>query len=270
MPGRNEPFITLTTDFGLKDPFAGIMKGVILNINPEVRIIDISHNVSPQNIIEASLILRDSFRFFPEKTIHVAVVDPGVGSLRRSILVVTPKYYFIGPDNGIFSFAYEDEHRVIHITAENYFLKSEDTTFHGRDIFASVAGWLSKGIPTDNFGSAIKDYLKIIFPKPKMISDELIEGEIIYIDNFGNVASNISRKEIGDLISEPSNLIILIKDKEIKGINMFYAQAFDKGPSAIINSSGILEIYIYKGKVEKEFEIKKGDKIKLTVSREKK
>ncbi|MBI5199760.1 MAG: SAM-dependent chlorinase/fluorinase [Nitrospirae bacterium] len=258
-------FITLTTDFGLKDPFAGIMKGVILNINPEVEIIDISHNVSPQNIIEASLILRDAFKFFPEKTIHVAVVDPGVGSLRKPILVVTPEYYFIGPDNGIFSFAYQDEHRVIHITAENYFLKSEDTTFHGRDIFAPVAGWLSKGVTADNFGSTIKDYLKIIFPKPKRISDELIEGEIIYIDNFGNAASNISRKEIGDLTSEPSNLKILIKDKEIKGINMFYAQTFDKGPSAIINSSGLLEIYIYQGNAEKKLGLKRGDKIGVMV-----
>lgn len=268
MPGRNEPFITLTTDFGLKDPFAGIMKGVILNINPEVRIIDISHNVSPQNIIEASLILRDSFRFFPEKTIHVAVVDPGVGSLRRPILVVTPKYYFIGPDNGIFSFAYEDEHGVIYLTAEHYFLKSEDTTFHGRDIFAPVAGWLSKGVPADNFGSAIKDYTKIIFPEPEKISDELIDGEIIYVDNFGNAASNISRKEMGDLTSEPSNLKILIKDMEIKGINKFYAQAFDKGPSAIINSSGLLEIYIFQGNAEKYLGLIKGDRIKLIVSRE--
>lgn len=267
MPEKEEAIITLTTDFGLKDPFVGIMKGVILNINPKVRIVDISHKVSPQNILEASLILRDAYRYFPAKTIHVAVVDPGVGSPRRPILVIAEKHYFIGPDNGIFSFVYENSQRVIHITAKHYFLSSEDTTFHGRDIFAPVAGWLSKGISIDNFGETIKDYIKITIPEPVIAGKELVEGEVIYIDGFGNVATNISRNEIKAFTSDPSKLKILIKGIEISGINKYYAQSIDKRPSAIINSSGLLEIYIYQGNAEKELGLKIGEKIGIIVSR---
>jgi S-adenosylmethionine hydrolase len=267
MPEKEESFITLTTDFGLKDPYVGIMKGLILNINPVARIIDISHQVSPQNILEALLILRDVHMFFPIRTIHVAVVDPGVGSPRRPILVVTPKHYFIGPDNGIFSFLYEADHMVIHLTAEHYFLKSEDTTFHGRDIFAPVAAWLSKGIHIDNFGESIKDYVKITIPEPRKIGSDLLEGEIIYIDGFGNVVSNISRKEVKSFTSDMTRIKILIKGKEIQGISQFYAQSINNVPSAIINSSGLLEIYIYQGSAEKELGIKKGDKVGLMVTK---
>lgn len=267
MPEKEESFITLTTDFGLKDPFVGIMKGVILNINPVARIIDISHQVSPQNILEALLILRDVYMFYPIRTIHVAVVDPGVGSPRRPILVVTPKHYFIGPDNGIFSSIYEDEHMVIHLTAKHYFLKSEDTTFHGKDIFAPVAAWLSKGIHIDNFGEPIEDYVKITIPEPRKISSDLLEGEIIYIDGFGNVVSNISREEVEAFTADLMRAKILIKGKEIHGISQFYAQSINKGPSAIINSSGLLEIYIYQGSAEKEMGIKQGDKVGVMVTK---
>jgi len=280
MPEEHESLITLTTDFGLKDPFVGIMKGVILSVNPKVGIVDISHKITPQNILEASLVLRDAYRFFPPRTIHVAVVDPGVGSPRRPILIITQRYYFIGPDNGIFTFIYEnEEHRVIHITAEHYFLHSEDTTFHGRDIFAPVAGWLSKGIHVDNLGETINDYVRINIPKPKIISSELMEGEIIYIDRFGNLASNISRDDLKAFLKplsariqgsetpivENKNLKIMIKGQEISGINRFYAQSAGKIPAAIINSSGLLEIYIYQGNAEKGLGIQKGEKIGVFV-----
>lgn len=264
MPEQHS-FITLTTDFGSKDPYVGIMKGVILDINPKVTIIDISHEISPQDIIEASIILHSASRYFPPKTIHVAVVDPGVGGPRIPILVSTPKYYFIGPDNGIFSFAYKEDHRVIHITADHYFLPSDDSTFHGRDIFASVAAWLSKGITINNFGETIQDYIKISIPRPQKIGDNVLEGEVIYIDRFGNVASNISRDKVRTFTSEPSRLRILVKGIEIEGINRFYAQAMDKGPAAIINSSGFLEIYLFQGNAEKALGLKRGNKIRVMV-----
>lgn len=282
MPELHESFITLTTDFGLKDPFVGIMKGVILNVNPKAKIVDISHEIAPQNILEASLILRDAYRFFPPRTIHVVVVDPGVGTPRRPILITTQKYYFIGPDNGIFTFVYEnEEHRVIHITADHYFLPSKDSTFHGRDIFAPIAGWLSKGIHIDNFGENINDYVRINIPKPKLINNEILEGEIIYIDRFGNLASNISRDNLKDLLKpvpgqvqesetsivEGKSLKIMIKGQEITGINKFYAQSAGRIPAAIINSSGLLEIYIYQGNAEKGLGIKKGDKIGVMISK---
>lgn len=273
MPEQHESIITLTTDFGHKDPFVGIMKGVILNINPKVKIIDISHEISPQDIIEGSIVLRSAFKYFPYKTIHVAVVDPGVGGSRRPILMVTQKHYFIGPDNGIFSFAYEEDHKVIHITADHYFIPSEDSTFHGRDIFAPVAAWLSKGIIIDNFGETINDYIKISIPKVQKTGDDILEGEVIYIDRFGNVASNISAEDIRSLLVSEGQAIkgidlkIMVKGQMIKGINKFYSQATSKEPAAIINSSGLLEIYIYQGNAEYVLGLKRGDKIGVMVSK---
>lgn len=274
MPAK-ATFITLTTDFGYKDPYVGILKGVILDINPHAGIIDISHGISPQDIMEASLLLRSSFRYFPHGTIHVAVVDPGVGSNRRPIIISTQHYYFVGPDNGIFSFVYEyaDEPRVLHLNATHYFLPAEDSTFDGRDIFAPIAAWLSKGIDLENFGEPINDYVKIPFPKPKIVGDNILEGEIISIDRFGNASSNILSKDIKDFLKSEGSVVdiqglkIMIKGKEISGLSKFYAQALDKGPSAIINSSGLLEIYIYRGNAAKVFELRKGDKIGLLISR---
>lgn len=268
MPAK-ATFITLTTDFGYKDPYVGIMKGVILYINPHAGIIDISHGIPPQDIMEASLVLRSSYNYFPNGTIHVAVVDPGVGNNRRPILVSTQYYYFIGPDNGIFSFAFEENHKVRHLMATHYFLPSEDSTFDGRDVFAPVAAWLSKGIDAENFGEPIDDYVKMSIPRPEKVADNLLEGEILSIDRFGNVSSNISRKDIKDLLNSEGplgdipELKIMIKGQEIRGLSRFYAQTFNKGPAAIINSSGLLEIYIYRGNAAKLLELKKGAKIGL-------
>lgn len=161
---QHNPIITLTTDFGYRDPFVGIMKGVILNINPSATIIDITHDISPQNILEAALSIEMSFELFPHKTIHVVVVDPGVGSTRRPIFVITDRYYFIGPDNGVFSRIYKLQHEtleVMNIKAEHYFMPQRSATFHGRDIFAPAASWLSRGIDISKFGEPINDYVTI-------------------------------------------------------------------------------------------------------------
>ena len=195
---EDRPFITLTTDFGSKDPFVGIMKGVIVSINPSVKIIDITHNISPQSILEAAYTLEMSYASFPHKTIHVAVVDPGVGSARRPLLVATDYHYFIGPDNGVFSRIYRltESLTVIHITAEHYFLPQRSSTFHGRDIFAPVAAWMSKGIDIERFGDPITDY--VILQEPALISssNNVVEGEVVYIDRFGNLMTNIPGEKI--------------------------------------------------------------------------
>ncbi|MBI5026480.1 MAG: SAM-dependent chlorinase/fluorinase, partial [Nitrospirae bacterium] len=219
-----KPFITLTTDFGLKDPFAGIMKGVILKINPEVRVIDITHNVSPQNIFEASQILAMSYKYFPPTTIHMIIVDPGVGAKRRPILVVTDDYYFIGPDNGVFTPVFDiPTHilKVIHITAEHYFLPHMSSTFHGRDIFAPVAAWLSKGIESSKFGEEITDYATLQIPKLQKVTKTAIEGEIVYIDNFGNAITNITRENLDELYTElPDGILkILYKGQQSRLLN---------------------------------------------------
>src|SRR4030042_3008441 len=257
--------ITLTTDFGYKDPFIGIMKGVILNINPVVQIVDITHGISPQNVIEAALSIEMSFAAFPHKTIHVIVVDPGVGSSRRPILVVTDYHYLVGPDNGVFSRIYSLKHEsltVIHITAEHYFLPNRSTTFHGRDVFAPVAAWLSKGINVINFGDPVTDYVNIRIPVPVMTKEDLMEGEVIYIDSFGNVITNIQTQKLDELFKSNPNgkLKVVVKDKEAPTKN-YYSQAEDKGLYSLMNSFGYLELFMRNGNASSNFGIAVGEKV---------
>ena len=186
--------ITLTTDFGTSDPYVGIMKGVILSINPKAKIIDITHSIPPQDIISAGVTIKNSFSFFPEKTIHLAVVDPGVGSKRSPLLIKTEKYFFIGPDNGLFSSIISNEkiENIVKITNKNYFLKKVSRTFHGRDIFAPVTAHLSTGKRPDTFGPDLKNPIITPFPKPCIVNKNEAEGEVIHIDRFGNLLTNIS------------------------------------------------------------------------------
>lgn len=260
--------ITLTTDFGYKDPLSGIMKAVILNINPEVNIVDISHGVERYNIREAALTIGMSYRYFPERTIHVVVTDPGVGSMRRPILVATKDHYFIGPDNGVFSIIYNEAERieVIHLTAEHYFLSDRSLTFQGRDIFAPVAAWLSKGIALTNLGEPISDYKTIPIPKPTMPVKNAIEGEIIYIDHFGNAISNIRYSDLAPLMpeGERKDLRIVMKGRLIE-LKDYYAQAEDRELYALFNSMDYLELFVYRGDASKDYDIKIGDSIGVII-----
>ena len=165
--------VTLTTDFGTSDHFVGVMKGVIININPDVELVDLCHNVNSYDVFDAAFTLAQSYRYFPSDTIHLVVIDPGVGTARRPILVRTMEYKFVAPDNGVLSLIYEREEsvEVRHITADHYFLNPVSNTFHARDIFAPVVGWLSKGVEVDKFGDPITDYAKFASPKPKHICD---------------------------------------------------------------------------------------------------
>jgi S-adenosylmethionine hydrolase len=199
--------LTLTSDFGDKGPFVGIMKGIILGLNSDVHIVDICNHISPQNIVEASLYLSMGYKYFPSGTIHIAVVDPEVGSNRRPILVVTDKHYFIGPDNGIFTYIYNEPHdilKVLHITAEHYFLSPTGQTFHGRDIFAPIAGWFSRGIDSSSLGKEITDYVTLKVREPKRIMETAMEGEIITIDSFGNAITNFTKAHLMELFAEVS------------------------------------------------------------------
>ncbi len=258
------PIITLTTDFGYKDPFVGIMKGVILNINPFANIIDITHGMSPQNVIEAAFAIEMSFESFPFKTIHVVVVDPGVGSVRRPILVVTDYHYFVGPDNGVFSqiFNLTESLKVIHITSEHYFMPQRSSTFHGRDIFAPVAAWLSKGINVSNFGDPVTDYVTIPAPTLIMPAKNTIEGNVIYIDHFGNAITNIKAQKIEDLFGSniEGRLKVKVKGKEAP-LKNYYAQAEDDGIYSLINSFGYLELFVRNGNASSNFGIAVGEKV---------
>ena len=265
---ESDPVITLTTDFGSKDPFVGIMKGVILTINPAAKIIDITHEISPQNILEASYAIHASYEYFPHRTIHIVVVDPGVGSSRRPLLISVGHYYFVGPDNGIFSRIYETEEtaEVIHVNATHYFLSQESTTFHGRDIFAPVGAWLSKGISISKFGDPVEDYVSIPSPVPVIYGDKSIEGEVMYVDRFGNLITTISDQNIKNMSrsSPDKNIKVTVNSMEIPMKN-FYAESSDEGLCAIINSFGHLELFVNRGNASMNYNIAVGDKVNVYV-----
>lgn len=263
------PVITLTTDFGLSDPFVGVMKGVIVGINPQATIIDITHNIERYNILEASQVISESHTYFPSGSIHVVVVDPGVGSMRRPLLVVTGDHYFIGPDNGVFSQIYEntDPHllKVFHLTSADYFLPAVSSTFHGRDIFAPVAAWLSKGTDPAKIGAMIDDPVKITVPEP-VISGSTISGEIISIDHFGNAVSNIKDSYLVKLAPPGSGKIFKVTyGGEQLNIVRCYEEHEGNSSSAIINSSGCLEIFVYQGSAAEKHNIKIGDAVSVSI-----
>lgn len=263
------PIITLTTDFGDRSPFSGIMKGVILNINPAVNIVDITHTISPHNILEAAYSLEISSTVFPTKTIHVAVVDPEVGSPRRPIIVATDRHYFVGPDNGVFTRVYlqSESIQVIHVTGEHYFLPDRSSTFHGRDVFAPLAAWLSKEINILRFGDPITDYVTLPLPMPLMPAEHSIMGEIIYIDSFGNAIANIQKQQIAYLMEKnpEGKLRVMMKDTEAP-LKTYYAQAGNKNLYALINSFGYLEFFANKGNAVSEFAIQVGEKVSVILT----
>jgi S-adenosylmethionine hydrolase len=266
---QSNPVITLTTDFGLNDPFVGVMKGAILSISPEANIIDLSHGIASHDIREAAFTVGMNYKFFPERTVHVVVVDPGVGSRRRPLIVVTERQYFIGPDNGVFSYIYKKEARtlqVIHITADHYFLKSKSSTFQGRDVFAPVAAWLSGGKNVQNFGEVITDYRSIDLQIPT-VGKGVLKGEIIHVDKFGNATTNISQTEIDVLISQQpgASLKVLLSGNEIP-MKMYYGEALDKELHSVINSSEYIEFFVNRGSAADLFTIAIGDPVEIVLA----
>lgn len=240
--------ITLTTDFGLSDPYVGIMKGVILSINPAARVIDISHLIKAGSILQAAAIIQESYTFFPKGTVHVAVVDPGVGTERRLILLETEEYFFVGPDNGIFwpIIVAHPDIEVIHLTESKYFLPNITHTFHGRDIFAPVAAHLSRGVDPRKMGHPISDPVPFKVPRPKQ-TGEVLSGQIIRVDHFGNLITNIHQKDL-DQFSGSARPVIKIGDLVIEGVCKTYADASAGETLAMIGSSCLLEIAVNLGR----------------------
>jgi len=253
--------ITLLTDFGLKDNYVGVMKGVIKSINPEISLIDITHNIAPQNIIEGRFMLMNSIPYFPDQTIHLVVIDPGVGSQRRGLIIKFKKGYIIAPDNGLIRGIFEEDQllEIIEIKNPKYWLTSSPSfTFHGRDIFAPVAAYLSKGIPLKNFGNPI-DPASLIngnFPDYKVTNQGII-GYIQSIDHFGNLITNI-----------PENLIknkswfLLIKNIKIPRKNTYNDGKIGEIIS-LIGSHNFLEIAVNQGNAQIRLNLKIGDQIEL-------
>lgn len=243
-PRLRVPVITLLTDFGTSDYFVGAVKGVILSVNPAVRIVDITHEVSPRDIEAAAFTLLAAYSSFPAGAIHVAVVDPGVGSSRRPILIEAREHFFIGPDNGIFSYICDQATpRVFDLTNAKYFRHPVSLTFNGRDIFAPVAAAVSTGIKPEELGTKITDYVRLPPLKPDTSRNGELEGRIIHIDRFGNCVTNITRNELtSKMIADGVNL--RIKGKRVKSFRKYFAEktASREKIFGVWGSAGFLEI----------------------------
>ncbi|MBI3091390.1 MAG: SAM-dependent chlorinase/fluorinase [Candidatus Tectomicrobia bacterium] len=256
------PIITLTTDFGLEGPFIATMKGVILTINPQVTIVDVTHQIRTHRVREAAFLIRSVEPYFPRNSLHVVVVDPGVGSERRPLLVVTERSMLVGPDNGVLSPFFRDEGcRVYHITAEKFFLSPVSATFHGRDIFAPCAAWLSTGIKPVAVGPEVHDPVRLDLPIPHRVDDGAIRGEILYIDHFGNLITNIS----ADLLRE-SNLpspVVRLAQHRVRGGLRCYEECPPGSLGALINSWGLLEIFAPQQNAAKLLNVDVGEPVRV-------
>ncbi len=259
----SNPPITLLTDFGEHDYFVGAMKGIILSINPEARIVDVTHNVPPQDISDAAFTLLAAYQSFPAGAIHVAVVDPGVGSGRRPILVQAGNYFFVGPDNGIFSYVCDREpgFKAFHITNQKYFRRPISSTFHGRDIFSPVAAVLSLGTQPRELGSTISDLVRLDPLDPKRLKSGSVKGRVIHIDRFGNCITNISRADF----KTPAQL--RIGGKVIKSFKRFFSEPGGDKLFGVWGSAGFLEVSANNKSAARLLGIKRGEPAVLTVPR---
>jgi S-adenosylmethionine hydrolase len=265
------PVITLTTDFGYDDPYVAAVKGAILNINPAATIVDISHTIRPQDILQAAFILDGAYRYFPKQTVHVAIVDPGVGSERRAVILKTPSAFFVAPDNGILSYIIDDLFSIdgqssieqtqgltevvfkkgleaAAITDPRFWRHPVSPTFHGRDIFAPVAAGLSLGISPFEFGEKINS-LHLLDPDGNVI------GQVLHVDRFGNLITNIRSNNL-----RGKNITIDVGGRRIQGMSDYYAQG--EGIMAVVGSSGYLEISLRDGSACDFLAVEVGDEVR--------
>jgi len=256
---RLTSIITLTTDFGVRDGFVAQMKGVILGINPRAKLIDVTHEIAPFSVLEGALVLKDLSRYFPRGTIHVGVVDPGVGGERRGIVVRSEDHVYVGPDNGLFSLVLSGSKswEVREIANPDYTLPRPHPTFHGRDVFAPVAAHLSLGELFDDVGNLIDDPVLVAMPAINR-TDSGIEGEVIHIDRFGNLVSNVEAA----VLDRPVH-VVRTGNVEIKGISRFFGEAEKGRALALINSFGYLEVAVNGGDASRLLGIEIGERIEV-------
>ena len=258
------PILTLTTDFGTVDHYAGTMKGVILRICPEAQIVDITHDIEPFAIAEGAYTIAQAWRYFPEGTVHVVVIDPGVGTARRPILVEAGGHYFLGPDNGVLSMVYLHEPaRVRLIATEDYFLHPVSQTFHGRDIFAPVAAHLASGVAPEKIGGYIEDPTRPAFAKPHRDRGGAWIGQIIKADRFGNLITNFHIGEFANLADGPFTLTL--GSRRITALARNYQACVPGQLFLIVGSSGYYEISLRQGNAAQYAQCQPGAAIELLV-----
>ncbi len=262
----SNPIITLTTDYGTNDHLAGVLKGVILRIVPNATLVDISHQVTPYDLLDGALTIGTAYQYFPPRTVHLVVVDPGVGTERRPILVSGGQQYFVAPDNGVLSLVYEREAAVSvrHITAAHYFLNPVSNTFHGRDIFAPVAAWLAKTYQTEALGEEITDYARFTLPRAKATGSTL-KGVVLRVDVFGNLLTNLTAENLPPATIASGKIALDIGGKRIEKLAQTFAQGGAGEPLAILGSSGFLEIAVNKGHAARVLGVNRGAEVTLSL-----
>lgn len=264
----NRPIITLTTDFGTNDHFVGAMKGVILDIVPEAQIIDICHSVQAFDVLDAALTISQAYSYFPTRTVHVIVVDPGVGTARRPIIASSDKYHFVAPDNGVLSLVYAREERmhVRHITSQHYFMQPVSNTFHGRDIFSPVAAYLAKEVDALKFGDEVDDYVKFNAPKPKAMDGTKLRGVVLKVDRFGNLITNVTPQDAPMLFGGGAKRFkIVVGTREITEMHNAYAEGAPGEVFGVLGSMGFLEIAANRGSAAQVTGAGKGTEVSIVL-----
>ena len=254
-------WITLTTDFGLEDWFVGTMKGVIARITPKARVVDLNHGLTPGDIRAGAFSLAAGFRFFPKGTIHIAIVDPGVGSSRGAIVARTSNYIFIGPDNGVLTraIAQEPSAEVRRLENPKWFLKPVSKTFHGRDVFAPAAAFLAAGADFSDVGPKLDAWVQLAFPTPQSQKDQ-VQGSVVYVDRYGNAITNIPNREFLD----PERLAdVWVGQKRVTRVHEFYQSVGPGKAVCVPGSSGFLEIAVNQGDAAKRLRLKVGSPISV-------
>ncbi|MBA2339390.1 MAG: SAM-dependent chlorinase/fluorinase [Pyrinomonadaceae bacterium] len=260
------PLITLLTDFGTNDIYVAAMKGAIYSVNPHARVVDLTHEITAHDVEEGAWMLLAAYNAFPGGTIHVAVVDPSVGSTRRAVLVAGRNGLFVAPDNGLLSYVIEEEKdcRFFHLTNERHFRPQVSRTFHGRDVFAPVAAWLAKGVAPAEFGEEIFDPARLKPLAPMRTSDGRLEGRIMHIDVFGNCITNIKRENLSSEAME-RGAYLQVSDFEIRAFKSFFADGKEdaKGLFTLWGSADFLEVAAYRASAARILNAKRGDPVTL-------
>ncbi len=243
------------------------MKGVILSINPEVNIVDITHSVLAHDILDGAMAIGQAFRYFPPKTVHVVVVDPGVGTERRPLLVAGDQHYFVGPDNGVLSSIYEQSEslHVWNVISEHYFRQPVSKTFHGRDIFAPVAAWLTKSWLTSSFGEPITDFVRFAIPKAKVNGNQ-VQGAVLRVDHFGNLITNVTVEDVPDLLAAGGNVKINVGNGQVSKVVRTFAEGAAGEVVGLIGSSGYLEISVNKGNASRTLGVGRGAEVTVELA----
>jgi len=258
------PIITLTTDYGTNDHLVGTLKGVILKINPDTNIVDITHNVAPYDLLDGALAIGSAYSYFPARTIHIVVVDPGVGTDRRPLLVSGETQYFVAPDNGVLSLIYEREESLVvrHANVEHYYLQPVSKTFHGRDIFAPIAAWLSKGSQASAMGDEITDHKKFAMPRPKA-GEGGLKGVVLRVDSFGNLVTNFRAEDLPAQSLENGEVRFQLGNHTVSKLVDTFAKGAPGEAFAYVGSNGFVEIGINRGNASRSLGVARGVQVTL-------